>query len=106
MTAETPVVFTRFHCGARKCILEWFLKIPCAKLVAFFFVVEFSFPLVYLSFSEPGKYAIPVVVEGMSEDESEFKAFLNVKTEREAQTAFGLAARHIKKVEDAEAEAK
>ncbi|CAE7566745.1 unnamed protein product [Symbiodinium pilosum] len=42
-----------------------------------------------------GKYAIPVVVEGMTEDEEDFKAFLSIQGEQDAERAFGLASRHI-----------
>ena len=42
-----------------------------------------------------GDIAIPVAVEGMTEDEVAFKAFLAVQSEMEAERAFGLASRHI-----------
>lgn len=42
-----------------------------------------------------GKIAIPVAVEGMTEDEVSFKAFLSVESQLEAERAFGLASRHI-----------
>ncbi|CAL1132602.1 unnamed protein product [Cladocopium goreaui] len=42
-----------------------------------------------------GDIAIPVAVEGMTEDEVSFKAFLAVQSEMEAERAFGLASRHI-----------
>mmetsp|Transcript_62171 Transcript_62171/g.116320 ORF Transcript_62171/g.116320 Transcript_62171/m.116320 type:complete len:164 (+) Transcript_62171:71-562(+) len=48
-----------------------------------------------------GEYAIPVPVEGMTEDEVGFKAFLSVQSEMEAERAFGLASRHIAAAADA-----
>ncbi|CAJ1356414.1 unnamed protein product [Effrenium voratum] len=45
-----------------------------------------------------GEIAIPVKVEGMTEDEEQFKAFLSIQGEAEAERAFGLASRHIASV--------
>mmetsp|Transcript_53002 Transcript_53002/g.124183 ORF Transcript_53002/g.124183 Transcript_53002/m.124183 type:complete len:168 (+) Transcript_53002:68-571(+) len=43
-----------------------------------------------------GDLALPVVVEGMTEDEEQTKAFLGCETELATQRAFGLTVRHMK----------
>mmetsp|Transcript_15907 Transcript_15907/g.39807 ORF Transcript_15907/g.39807 Transcript_15907/m.39807 type:complete len:184 (-) Transcript_15907:175-726(-) len=42
-----------------------------------------------------GEIALPVVVEGMAEEEAEYKAFLNVRTDQLAERAFGLESRKV-----------
>mmetsp|Transcript_55065 Transcript_55065/g.101938 ORF Transcript_55065/g.101938 Transcript_55065/m.101938 type:complete len:169 (-) Transcript_55065:68-574(-) len=43
-----------------------------------------------------GELALPVVVDGMTEDEEQTKAFLGCETELATQRAFGLTLRHMK----------
>mmetsp|Transcript_38201 Transcript_38201/g.61619 ORF Transcript_38201/g.61619 Transcript_38201/m.61619 type:complete len:165 (-) Transcript_38201:230-724(-) len=42
-----------------------------------------------------GEYAIPVTVDGMTEDEIDFKTFLAVNSEEAAERAFGLTSRFV-----------